>query len=71
MTQELVAYLIHQDGTVHSLPTEGLRLALEHVVQGSLAREAAISSGKAAVYEFLQVLKWEMRAATSSSWATE
>jgi hypothetical protein len=34
MTQELVAYLIQGDGEVRALPTEGLHIALDQVVQG-------------------------------------
>jgi hypothetical protein len=64
--------LSHAPGWESPLPaTEGLRLAVEHLVQGNLAQEAGVSSGNAAVYEFLQVLKWEMQAATSSSSVTE
>ncbi len=71
MTQELMAYLIDADGKVRTLPTEGLHLALQHVVQGNLAEKHGVSSGNAAVYEFLHMLKREMRAATSSLSATE
>jgi hypothetical protein len=63
--------LIEGDGKVHSLPTEGLRLALEQVLQGNLAEKLGISSGNAAVYAFLHVLKWEMQAAKSAASAPE
>jgi hypothetical protein len=70
MTQELRASLIEGDGTVHFLPTEGLRRALEQVVQENGAEQPAVSYGHAAVYEFLRMLKWEMRTVTSSPSAT-
>jgi hypothetical protein len=71
MTQELMAYLIDADGKARPLPTEGLRLALEQVVQGNLAEKPGVSPGNAAVYAFLHVLKSEMRAARSLPSATE
>jgi hypothetical protein len=63
MTQELVAYLIQGDKEVRVLPTEGLRIALDQVVQGSPVKEPSACSGNAAVYGFLHAIKQAMQAA--------
>ena len=61
MKQELCAYLVRGDGRVSEMPTDELLVAIDHLMQAGIAQGQSISSDKAAVYEFLQTLKWTMR----------
>jgi hypothetical protein len=61
MKQELVAYLIRDNERVWDMPTDGLLVALDQLMQANITQEQSMSSGKAAVYEFLQTVKLAMR----------
>ena len=43
------------------MPTDGLLVALDQLMQANITQEQSMSSGKAAVYEFLQTVKLAMR----------
>jgi len=62
MKQVLCAYLVRGDGRVLEMPTDELRVAIDHLMQAGIAQEQSSSSDRAAVYEFLQTLKQNMRA---------
>ena len=61
MHQELFAYLIREDGRVRELPTDELLVALDQLRQAITVQGQSNSSDKAAIYEFLQTVKWTMR----------
>jgi hypothetical protein len=61
MKQELFAYLVRGDGRVGEMPTDELLIALDQLMQANTAQRQSSSSDKAAVYEFLQMLKRAMR----------
>ena len=61
MKQELCAYLVRGDGCVWQMPTDKLLIALDPLMQAGIPQGQSISCDKAAVYEFLQTLKWTMR----------
>ena len=61
MKQELVAYLIRDNERVWDMPTDGLLVALDQLMQANITQEQSMSSNKAAVYEFLQALKRAMQ----------
>jgi hypothetical protein len=43
------------------MPTDGLLVALDQLMQANITQEHSMSSNKAAVYEFLQTVKLAMR----------
>lgn len=63
MTQELVAYLMQDDGEVRDLPTDELLVAFAQLTQGSTTVGQCVSPDTAAVYGFLQAIKKAMRTA--------
>ena len=61
MKQELSAYLIRDNEQVLDMPTDGLLVALDQLLQANSTQEQSMSSNRAAVYEFLQTVKLAMR----------
>ena len=61
MKQELIAYLIRDNEQVLDMPTDGLLVALDQLMQANITQEQSMSSNIAAVYEFLQTMKLAMR----------
>ena len=61
MKQELIAYLIRDNEQVLDMPTDGLLVVLDQLMQANITQEGSMSSNKAAVYEFLQTVKLAMR----------
>jgi hypothetical protein len=64
MKHELAAHLVRGDGHISDIPTEGLLVALDQLIQASSAQEHSIASTQAAVYGFLQAIRQAMREIT-------
>ena len=70
MKQVLCAYLVRGDGRVLEMPTDELLVAIDHLMQAGIAQGQSTSSDRAAVYEFLQTLKQNMRASRDEGLAS-
>lgn len=67
MKQELVAYLIRDNEQVSDMPTDGLLVALDQLMQASTTQGQGLSFDIVAGYEFLQTLKQAMRISKDAS----
>lgn len=63
MKQQLVAYLIKDNGEVSAMPINELLVALHQVAQGNTLEEQSVSCDYAGVYGFLQALQRAMHTA--------